>query len=1519
MELHQLWLEVIGSNVANVNTPGFKKSALRQESLGVATISPATEPYKGLGGVNPVQVGEGVSLANIPVIHTQGIGVTTTDVPTNMAISGRGYFILRDPLTDTPLYTRVGNFEFDNVGNLVNLSNGFRVQGWNAERDEKGFLITENGKTKINTALPLQDIVIPQNDVLNANPTSRLTFAGTLNPTQKLPLEPINLLFTKNITSAVALEEVDITKPWADAGFAYPPSGVIQIDKATFSLAEYATPAALMDVVNASAPANVKMEFNKDNRRFIISPKEGRTAPITLSEIPGDTRYGFFTAARILPGTYESTVNLEVEFQHLLEPNNPNRNYYRWKAVDPTSGEVRTTNAYFFVSDDEGIPAEAVSNELVGIGNSLQYVFELRYPDVDPDSLQVFIDGVAQKPTKLPLSDWITVVSNIPLTGYYFDDNGETEWLWNARAQSWEYIGKSEYGRDRIIFIDTVWDPTAQTYFHNSFAPPAAGAKITANYSRVGFNLSSASVDEATLKLKIDGTPIENKGLYRFNNNLGVGGSDQIAWFSTASKEVVQNALDVTKPMSLAGFNSPTGPLEDIKWKSSFGINFETTAGRVTWTSNALNSYSTLQAFITSVNEGVKNKAIAMAGTAEIKFELSYDHNTDKFYLKSNKTVTLFTTTGGTGEEHGFLMLSKLVTPYAVIGVSTVTVSANENPSSYEEVVKNELDIKKEVNKAGFNNFSPMGSIIFSWFDVGIGSWVVWTSDAIETYETLEKFIYHVNHAFVMVGAEKVYLPVTLRYDPIKDVFTLQNTNPTLRVSQSIAERGFLTVAKLLGKDLAPDTSPVNVPISPVPSGGKVTADYFYNKTIEARGILELDKENKVIENYMDTEKAPMIESYEEVIGGPGKVMLSGGWGQFESGTVDGTITIKTRSGTYTSREINSSNYPTVEHLINEINASVAKVLFTYDPATDKFKLQSRLESDIIILEETGTIPFFSEINFVTGEVKGGNNNLLLDLDTEIPTANTTWRDTTGLKGMGHDFFRVNIMPNEIKGERLGILGSFSKEAELGTEVYHLPVNEYLDSETWAHMGVRVGLTFITFVFIEKYVTGNPASEGPPTELPYGRVYNDVDPDSIRLYRFDGTRWFQIPPDDITIYFYDNAGPLSADMIQVSLITSGAIAEGEFIFADFTRKNAFDLKRADIDPTTLVVRVNGIIQEENKDYKFEDNGGANGVDRIVFLKSYDPGEVVIDYRLVSPAAVDVLVPNGNFGPESITFTPNKGVVGVYPSGEIPNLADTGEKVTAPFSREEEYLYTTAEKLYDALGQAWEAQFKFERLTSQRWLWLLYNPVEKDKLAGYGVIYFDSTGIYDEENSLIGESPSDPATLGTRFKGIYFTPPATQENGVLGTPVKISLDLSKIRHYEYEVNSAEVESQDGYPYGKFIRRGITITSEGVIIASYDNEQSREVARVALATFNNPEGLAAAGGTVFTETKNSGTPQIGTPGTGGRGTIEGRTLENSNVDLTQEMVNMIIAQRAFQANSRTIITADVILGEIIGIRR
>ena len=112
--------------------------------------------------------------------------------------------------------------------------------------------------------------------------------------------------------------------------------------------------------------------------------------------------------------------------------------------------------------------------------------------------------------------------------------------------------------------------------------------------------------------------------------------------------------------------------------------------------------------------------------------------------------------------------------------------------------------------------------------------------------------------------------------------------------------------------------------------------------------------------------------------------------------------------------------------------------------------------------------------------------------------------------------------------------------------------------------------------------------------------------------------------------------------------------------------------------------------------------------------------------------------------------------------------------------------------------------------------------------------------------------------------------------------------------------------------------MSISSDGAIVASYTNGESQVMGYVALANFNNLNGLQPIGGNAWQETRDSGQPLVGKPGTNSLALLKGQAVEESNVDMSAELVNMIIAQRNYQANAQTIKTQDQILQTLISMR-
>ncbi len=150
LQNHQTRMDVIGNNISNVNTIGFKRGRVNFQDMISQQIGGSSRPTEEKGGVNPKEVGLGMSVAAIDTVFTQG-SFQSTGITTDIAINGNGFFVLKN--ADQTYYTRAGAFGVDSEGTLVNPANGLRVQGWMAEN--------VNGVSMVNTSATPTDITIP--------------------------------------------------------------------------------------------------------------------------------------------------------------------------------------------------------------------------------------------------------------------------------------------------------------------------------------------------------------------------------------------------------------------------------------------------------------------------------------------------------------------------------------------------------------------------------------------------------------------------------------------------------------------------------------------------------------------------------------------------------------------------------------------------------------------------------------------------------------------------------------------------------------------------------------------------------------------------------------------------------------------------------------------------------------------------------------------------------------------------------------------------------------------------------------------------------------------------------------------------------------------------------------------------------------------------------------------------------------------------------------------------------------
>ena len=156
--------------------------------------------------------------------------------------------------------------------------------------------------------------------------------------------------------------------------------------------------------------------------------------------------------------------------------------------------------------------------------------------------------------------------------------------------------------------------------------------------------------------------------------------------------------------------------------------------------------------------------------------------------------------------------------------------------------------------------------------------------------------------------------------------------------------------------------------------------------------------------------------------------------------------------------------------------------------------------------------------------------------------------------------------------------------------------------------------------------------------------------------------------------------------------------------------------------------------------------------------------------------------------------------------------------------------------------------------------------------------------------------------------------AGRETGA-DSPASFAIDLAGSTQFAASFAVTAVV-QDGFTTGDLA--GLEIDDAGLLVARYTNGQTRTQGQVVLANFANQQGLTPLGKTAWAQSSASGEPVVGAPGTGTQGTIQSGALEQSNVDLSEQLINLIISQRNYQANAKTIQTADAVTQTIINLR-
>ncbi len=256
--------------------------------------------------------------------------------------------------------------------------------------------------------------------------------------------------------------------------------------------------------------------------------------------------------------------------------------------------------------------------------------------------------------------------------------------------------------------------------------------------------------------------------------------------------------------------------------------------------------------------------------------------------------------------------------------------------------------------------------------------------------------------------------------------------------------------------------------------------------------------------------------------------------------------------------------------------------------------------------------------------------------------------------------------------------------------------------------------------------------------------------------------------------------------------------------------------------------------------------------------------------------------------------------------------DSRKAVTLPaagginFANADTYNNATSLTAYDVQGRPVALTYYFQKTAAETWD--VYATANGVTVGGVAAAPLPITTISFPAN---GSAPTAPVGLVN-----FDVPGTTSASGATTAAITgVTLDVSKATQFGSAFGVTDLK-QDGYAAGQLT--AISVENNGIITARYSNGQSRPAGQIEVANFRNPQGLQPIGDNAWARTFTSGDPVTGVPGDGNLGVLQSGALEESNIDLTGELVSMITAQRIYQANAQTIKTQDQVLQTLVNLR-
>lgn len=389
-----------------------------------------------------------------------------------------------------------------------------------------------------------------------------------------------------------------------------------------------------------------------------------------------------------------------------------------------------------------------------------------------------------------------------------------------------------------------------------------------------------------------------------------------------------------------------------------------------------------------------------------------------------------------------------------------------------------------------------------------------------------------------------------------------------------------------------------------------------------------------------------------------------------------------------------------------------------------------------------------------------------------------------------------------------------------------------------------------------------------------------------------------------------------ADVYSASILGTGGKVAGSgvrtaAISQQFTQGNINHTGNS----LDLAINGNGFFALSAQGQMMYTRAGEFGTDKDGYIQNssgfrLQGYEVGVGGQILQGKKTDLRVDTSNVSPKATSI--------INETINLDSTASVIDPAVHPFDPADPntFNWSTSVPVYDSLGNVHTLTQYFAKRSGNEWEMLTQidglNPtvpvVPNDFSAMSTTLTFNSAGTLDTA------LPSPTSIDLTAWEPAELNPAtgAWQSNGSVASATGVHVDFSNMTQYN-AVSAVTSQNQDGYATGQL--SGLNIDETGNMFAAFTNGQSKLIGQVMLVNFSNPQGLKPVGGTAWVETYASGVPIEGMAKTGTFGAIQAGALEESNVDLTAQLVQLIKAQSNYQANAKTISTESTIMQTII----